>query len=66
MEITYAVVRHSGGIGYVVREVFDGYLPIPYTDAKRIKECKNQKIAQKYADKLNAEEGLIRSVTYAK
>lgn len=39
--------------GYVVRSRYDGYLPTPYRGAEVLRVYKSDRLAQKYADRLN-------------
>lgn len=55
MKKTYAVVRHSSGQGFVVRTVFDGWIPAPYSKAQREAEVMYEKMAQRIADRFNAD-----------
>jgi hypothetical protein len=55
MKKTYAIVRHSSGQGFVVRTVYDGWLPAPYSNTQREAEYMYEKMAQKVADRFNAD-----------
>lgn len=54
-EITYGVYLHSSGEqgGYVVRTMWDGWCPKPYSHAKPLRVYKRKSAAEKYADRLN-------------
>ena len=55
-EKTFGVFLHSSGNGdYVVRSMYDGWCPAPYSDQKPVHtyRAKQEKLAQKMADKLN-------------
>lgn len=58
---TYCVVLHSSGSGYVVHTAYGGWLPQPYTDAKRVAEYEREKAAQNKADDLNYQRAKERS-----
>jgi hypothetical protein len=54
----FIIVRHSSGEGYVVRTGYihsDGtiWIPQPYVAATQIKVFKQQKAADKFAEKMN-------------
>ena len=53
---TYGVFLHSSGEqgGFVVRTIYDGWAPAPYSTAKPVHTYrKSRKLAQAMADKLN-------------
>jgi hypothetical protein len=53
---TYGVFLHSSGEqgGFVVRTMYDGWTPAPYSTAKPVHSgYRSEKLAQLMADKLN-------------
>lgn len=60
MTKTYAVVRHTSGRGFVVRTVYDGWLPAPYTNAQREVEVMYEGMARKIAARFNADPAMNR------
>jgi hypothetical protein len=55
-EKTYGVFVHSSGRdgGYVVRTVFNGWTPSPYSTEQALRIFKREASAQRDADKRNA------------
>lgn len=51
----YAVIQHSSGPqgGYVVRTVFDGYLPAPYRREDAVEVFENRAEAERFADAIS-------------
>ncbi len=56
METTYGVFLHSSGVqgGWVVRTVYDGWVPAPYKIGDCVHEYKREHAAQALADRMNA------------
>jgi hypothetical protein len=54
-ENTYGVFLHSSGElgGYVVRTIYKGWTPAPYSSRTAVRTFKRESAAQTYADKLN-------------
>jgi len=54
-DIRYAVIQHSSGPcgGYVVRTMYDGWIPSPYRADDAVKVYRRESAAQAHADKLN-------------
>ncbi len=54
-EVRYAVVLHSSGEqgGFVVRTMYGGWIPAPYSSTVPEAVYKREAAAQRYADKLN-------------
>lgn len=53
--VTYGVFLHSSGEqgGWVVRTMYDGWTPAPYSHAEPVATYKRMYAAEKYADRLN-------------
>ena len=52
---TFGVFEHSSGPqgGFVVRTIYDGWCPYPYSNSEPVKVYQREHAAQRYADHLN-------------